>query len=288
MKIKSLFVLFTLLVATLSCTNDSVSPTGRLTVQLTDAPFPHKLVAEANVTIFKIDARMKSDGLVAPMDGVANAEADGGPFIVLMEEERPVNLLQLTNGLTETLVDIEVPVGTFDLIRVYVKGVGIVMVDGTTFDFNVPSGEQTGIKVFITPELVVNGGLTSDLLLDFDVSQSFVAKGNPNDLMGITGFNFKPVIKASNMSIAGTLTGRVTTLEGDVAVGLAGALISVDSGDNLKTAEADGDGNYTVLGLDAGPHTVVVQMDGYKTSLPTDIEIVAANQTVQDFALEAQ
>ncbi|MCJ7465085.1 MAG: DUF4382 domain-containing protein [Maribacter sp.] len=288
MKIKSLFVLFTVLAVAFSCTNDSASPTGRLTVQLTDAPFPHDLVAEANVTIFKIDARMKGDGLAAPMDGVANTEADGGPFIVLMEEEIPVNLLQLTNGLTETLVDMEVPVGSFDLIRVYVKGVGIVMNDGTTHDLNVPSGEQTGIKVFITPELVVNGGLTSDLLLDFDVSQSFVAMGNPNDVMGITGFNFKPVIKASNMSIAGTLTGRVTTLEGDVAVGLAGARISVDSGDNLKTAEADGDGNYTVLGLDAGSHTVVAEMTGYQMQTIVDLEIVAGNQTVQDFALEAQ
>ena len=28
---------------------------------LTDAPFPSNLVAEANVTIFKIEARLKSD-----------------------------------------------------------------------------------------------------------------------------------------------------------------------------------------------------------------------------------
>ncbi|MEJ2585775.1 MAG: DUF4382 domain-containing protein, partial [Robiginitalea sp.] len=34
---------------------------GRLTVRLTDAPFPYDQVAEANVTIFKVELRKASD-----------------------------------------------------------------------------------------------------------------------------------------------------------------------------------------------------------------------------------
>src|SRR5690606_40644847 len=133
---------------------------------LTDAPFPHDLVVEANVTIFKIDARniaMESD---TETEGEM-ADETGSLFTVLMEQEIEVNLLNLTNGITETLVDTEVPNGTYDLVRVYVKGINVVLTDGTTYDLKVPSGEQTGIIIFIKPGITVAGNLCTDLLLIF-------------------------------------------------------------------------------------------------------------------------
>ncbi len=90
--------------------DDVSSDTGKMTIQLTDAPFPHDLVAEANVTIFKIDARNKDKEPDTTMEGEKTGQTDAS-FIVLMEKEIMVNLLDLTNGLTETLVDTEVPVG---------------------------------------------------------------------------------------------------------------------------------------------------------------------------------
>ena len=54
-----------LLVAFISCSEDSSSDslkeTGTLMVQLTDAPFPYDLVAEANVTVFKVEARQTNE-----------------------------------------------------------------------------------------------------------------------------------------------------------------------------------------------------------------------------------
>ena len=112
-----------------------------------------------------------------------------------------------------------------------------------------PSGSQSGIKIFIKPELSVSGGLTSDLLLDFDVSSSFVQKSD--------GFNFKPVIKASNLSIAGTLLGTITTIEQDTIVGVDGAQVAVFIADTLNTTTfSDVDGGYTLMGLEAGSYTV--------------------------------
>ncbi|MDX1364331.1 MAG: DUF4382 domain-containing protein [Arenibacter latericius] len=284
---KNLILFFTIVFLSLAigCTDndDAGSDMGRLSVHLTDAPFPHHLVAEANVTVFKIDARNKSK------DGETSEENDGSPFVVLMEKEVPVNLLELTNGVTETLVDLEVPVGQYDLVRVYVKGVNVVLTDGTTYDLKVPSGEQTGIKVFIKPGLTVKGGLSSDLLLDFDVSRSFVAKGSANKVDGITGFNFKPVIKASNLSTAGTLTGKVNTIKDDNEVALAGAQISVFAADTLNTTGfSDVDGNYTIMGLDAGDYKIVTELDGYIPSDALEAEITAANKTILDFTLEPE
>ena len=288
----ALLVVFTVFI---SCTDndDRNSDYGRLSVNLTDAPFPHDLVAEANVTIFKIEARYKGD---MDINSVVDDNLDSSmeieeksSFLVLMEEEMEVNLLDLTNGVTKNLADLDVPVGTYDLVRVYVKGVNVVLTDGSTFDLKVPSGEQSGIKIFIKPGLVVKGGLSADLLLDFDVSKSFVAKGGGSNFGNITGFNFKPVIKACNMSTAGTLSGMVTTLQEEVAVGLKGAQVAVFAADTLNTTTfTDADGKYMVMGLMAGEYDVEVELSTYLKQTVTDVEIVAGNTTSQDFILVAR
>ncbi len=266
----------------IGCSDDSntSSETGRLSVRLTDAPFPYSLVAEANVTIFKIEARLQSDD---------TEETDDASFVVLMEDEIDTNLLELTNGVTEQLADIEVPVGTYDLFRVYVRGVNVVLTDGRTFDLKVPSGEQSGIKVFIKPGLTVAGGLSSDLLLDFDVSRSFVAKGNTKRVDGINGFNFKPVIKASNIATSGSLAGTITAITEDVETALEGAQISVIVADTINTsAFSDLDGNYTIMGLNQGTYKAIAELEGYIASDTLEVEIVASNKTIQNFILEEE
>lgn len=284
MKIKLLspFIILALLFFS-SCSEDlnTASDTGRLTVQLTDAPFPYDLISEANVTIFKIDARYKEGS----MEGEENNEDQDKSFIVLMEEDRDVNLINLTNGITETLVDMDVPAGSYDLIRVYVKGVNVVLTDGSEFDLIVPGGEQTGIKVFIEPSLYVGGELSADVLLDFDVSRSFIPKGNSKST-GINGFNFKPVIKASNLTTAGTISGLVSTIVDEETIGLDGATVSVFAADTLNTTTfTDESGNYTIMGLTAGSYDVMVELEGYETQTAEEVTIVAGNKTIQDFDL---
>lgn len=273
----------------------SAEGTGTLSVQLTDAPFPYELMAEANVTVYKVEARQvdNDDDSDDDMNDDSSDDTDDSsdndnyPYITLMEEEIEVNLLELTNGLTQQLAEIDVPAGSYDLIRIYVKGVNVVLTDGTVYDLTVPSGDASGIKVFIDPALTVTSGLSSDLLLDFDVSRSFVPKGNLVTPAGLNGFNFKPVIKASNLSTAGTLSGNVSTVEEEVAVALEGAQISVFAADTLNTTSfSDVDGNYAILGLEAGMYEVVAELDGYLVSDTLDVQIDAANITTQDFVLE--
>lgn len=281
----------TFLIAILACSILFVSCTdsndtnafGKLKVQLTDAPFPHDLVAEANVTIFKVEARYKGsmefDTQAMDSTTVEVENDKGKPFVILMENEVEVNLLDLTNGVTQTLVDTDVLAGSYDLIRVYVRGVNVVLKDGTTYDLDVPSGSQSGIKIFIKPDLVVSGGLSADLLLDFDVSKSFVQNSS--------GFKFKPVIKASNLSTAGTLAGTVTTVEQDTIVGLEGAQVAVFVADTLNTTTfSDIDGGYMIMGLDAGSYNVEVEKEGYMIEIAEEVQINAGNKTVKDFELE--
>ncbi|MGB5371851.1 MAG: DUF4382 domain-containing protein [Flavobacteriaceae bacterium] len=286
--------------------NDSASDMGRLTVLLTDAPFPSDLVTEANVTVYKIEARYKgSASLAQDMENVEEEESnddstegthgddmeedEGAKFITIMETEYTVNLLDLRNGVTAKLAELDVPEGIYDLLRVYVKGVNVVLKDGTEFELNVPSGSQTGIKIFIKPALMVMGGLSADLLLDFDVCRSFVAKGGSNDLEGIKGFNFKPVIKASNLSTSGTLKGTVSSLQEDESLlGLEGVTVSILNADGSEntTSITDETGGYMVMGLMAGTYTIMFESDGFEPKTFEGVSITAANNTLLDATLE--
>src|SRR6056297_1028903 len=73
---------------------------GRLNVQMTDAPISLDLIDEANVTISKIEIRKDVEG---------QASDTGNPFITIYDSTETYNLLELRNGVTETLVDLEVP-----------------------------------------------------------------------------------------------------------------------------------------------------------------------------------
>jgi len=240
-------------------------------VKMTDEPFPVGLLEEANVTIGKVEARRSS-------------EDQGSPFRVLSEEDISLNLLELTNGITATLADLEVPAGEYDLVRLYVEEASVVMVDGRIFDLKVPSGAQTGIKVFIDPVIEVSGGITSELLLDFDVSRSFKVQGNINTPAGINGFIFTPVIKATNLSTSGRLTGTVT---GENDEGLQGAQITVYAADTLNTRTFTGEGgHYTVLGLQSGSYDVEANLGEYQQQMEQEVIITSGNETIVDFELE--
>ncbi|MFW5821319.1 MAG: DUF4382 domain-containing protein [Bacteroidota bacterium] len=251
--------------------NKSADGPGKLKILLTDAPFPTDLVDEANVVINKIDIRNQ------------NHEDDGYPFITLMEEEMSFNLLELTNGVTAELVDIELDSGSYDLVRLYVSEASILLKDGTEHDLFVPSGAQTGIKIFIDPAVMVAGGLTPELILDFNVSKSFIVKGNPNSPAGIKGFIFKPVIKATNKATSGRLTGYITDTS---AVALEEAEVSLLVADTVYTSSfTDTLGAYSVIGVDAGTYDVAFTREEFVSDTIMDVEIIEGNTTNLDAQL---
>lgn len=246
---------------------------GSLVVRITDGPFPISYVAEANVTINKIEIRKAN-------------ENNGNPFIVVSEDTLSFNLITLRNGITQDLAKIDIPVGSYDLVRLYVADASIKLTDGQEFNLKIPSGSQTGIKIFIDPTVVVEGGLSSELLLDFDLSNSFVVQGNPGTPAGIKGFHFKPVIRAVNNSIAGRLVG--TTVDSSSA-SLDDVHVWLEQADTLfADAYSDTDGTYAIIGLPAGSYPAFAAKDGYDTVSVGNIAIVAGNQTTQDFKLTSK
>ncbi len=254
---------------------------GTLRISLTDDPFPIEFIKEANVKISKIEIRAMDNH-----DGYEFEDDNGYPFMTLLEETREFNLLDLQNGVVAELLELEVPVGSYDLLRLYVTEASIVVDnEGTddTYILKVPSGQQTGIKIFIKPPVYVEGGLTTDLLLDLSVEKSFILKGNTNTPAGIKGFNFKPVIRAVNNSTAGTVQGVVSEKETEELIENA-SLGLIAEEDTISTAFSDENGFYAMTGIPEGSYLIYAFKENYDT-VHVDIEIKAANLSVQDIIL---
>ncbi len=244
---------------------------GRLVVNITDAPFPVDLIESAEVTITKVEIREAGD-----------CNCDESPFHVLWEGSETFNLLDLRNGVVAELLNLQIEAGEYDLLRLYVDEASLKVKDGETYTVKVPSGSQTGIKIFINPGLVIEGGLTTELILDFDLSNSFVMQGNMNSPAGIKGFHFKPVIRAVNNSVAGRLEGKVTDKSG-VKVKEASIIVKQDT--VVATAVADTMGYYAILGLPSGVYSVIAAKENYDTLKVEDVIITSGNRKVLDLVL---
>ena len=256
--------------------SDSSGPAegnGIVRVMMTDAPFPIGMVSEANVSVTRIEMRAK---------GSDNDSA----FRLLSDVDTVLNLMDLQNGVIATLGEVEMPAGEYDEVRIITGDAEIILTDARSFDLKVPSGSQTGIKVKLNPGIVVEDGQTSDVLLDYDLSKSFVVKGNPSKVEGINGFNFKPVIRAVASAEAGRVEGNVTN--GDDNTPIAGAYVVLTeegSGGAVYEAYTDATGFFALIGLPVGSYTLEVSADGFENGIQSGVTVEAGKGTTADVTM---
>lgn len=273
MNVRLRYVFFTGLVmsAIMSCQNETTGDinNGKLVIKVTDAPFPIELIENASVLITRVEIR-------------STVDTTGYPYMTLLEDSTEINLMELRNGATADLLDYELPVGTYDLIRLYVENASLKLKDGETYTVKVPSGKQTGIKIFLNPGVRIQGGLTEELLLDFSLDKSFVLKGNMLTPAGIKGFNFKPVIRVTNNSTTGTIEG---TVKDTSLLELANASVWIEQDSIVANAFTDSTGFYSMIGIPSGFYDILSTKEDYDTMRYENIEIVAGNKMIQDFVL---
>jgi hypothetical protein len=281
----STLILISILFAVTSCqknsdSNYAGSEKGKLVVKLTDAPFPIDLIDKALVTIDKIEIRSTADSL--------NSDEKLGisSFIVISEKTQQFNLLDLRNGITADLLELSIDTGTYDLIRMHVVEGEIILKDGTTFNMKIPGGKNSSLKIKIKPELVVEGGITNEVLLDFDVSKSFIVQGSVKAKKGIKGFMFKPVIRAVSQAISASVMGKVVDGAG---VPLGGASVQILQGDSIMTSSLTNPaGEYVMIGIPAGTYKMVGEKEGYTTLKVDGVLVEPKHRTVQNFELIKQ
>ena len=266
-----------------ACSDDATGPGGQtsLSVQLTDAPGDvHAVWVEiTDVQLVGGPADGQDDG-----NGENGDAGDGGPISLL---DAPTDLIRLTDlvGTTQTIVnEAEVPSGVYTQVRVIV-GDAILQVEGeggtggdayvmgdptlpegvsqsdVVGDLLCPSCPQTGIKVKLPDGNLRLETDDADLVLDFDVAQSF---GRQAGMSGMWVMN--PVIVATEASQAGSIAGTVATGEGVSIPECGGAARSVEDfvptatsasdTETVKSAEVAGDGSYTIGTVSPGDWTM--------------------------------
>lgn len=270
------------LIVLVSCTakDDADNTRGSLKVLLTDAPFPGDEVSAVNVTIDQVSIKQSDD--------LTTEETDESGFLILSEETTSYNLLYLRNGTVATLANIEsIEPGTYTEIRLHIVSAEIVLTDGSVFDLKIPSGSSSGLKIKIDGGLEVRGGNPSALILDFDVSRSFVVKGRNPHTGIINGFNFKPVIRAVAEDISGSLAGTVTNADKTIALPNAEVKIINPATQDTMTALTNESGYYAVIGLLPDSYKVIASKSEFVNDTVPVAVVEKYNTTVVDFALEA-
>lgn len=266
MRLNSLtFLLVGLSLALGACSDSGTSTTdkGTLTLRLADAPGEE--VESAMIWV----------------SGVSVIGDDGSH--VISSDTASYDLLDLQHGVTAYLGSAEIPVGNYNQLRLIVDSARVTLKDPVTFTsgsnsalMKVPSGSTSGLKVNLGNVRVVPG--ETILLVDFDVSRSFVFQGPPG---GPKSASFKPVIHATVMNIAGSIAG--TVLPDTSRAGL----FAIQGADTIATAAADTlTGAYVIRFLAPGMYTVSASATGFQTAT-IDSVVVGNAQTVTgvDFTL---
>ncbi len=266
------------------CGNDATGPgeatTGRVALHLTDAPFPFDMVDSTNVVLDSVSVHYEGD------DG-----SEG--FVTVDLASREINLLDLQNGVTDSLTTVELPVGVVDQIRLHVSDATIVLSDTRVFPLDIPSGSSSGVKAFPEPPIDVVGDATSDLLLDFDVSRSFSAvPSSPTRVDDIERFHFHPVIKVTNLETAGSIRGVAWNDNGtpsdtsDDRRLEAVTVVVWQDGAEVTTSFTRLDGSFVVLGLNPGAYMLEASALGFANST-TPATVTSGNDTVVNLMLSA-
>ncbi|MCZ6756482.1 MAG: DUF4382 domain-containing protein [Gemmatimonadetes bacterium] len=198
-------------------------------------------------------------------------QGDSGRTIV-SDSAMSFDLLVLANGVTAELADSVIPTGEYQQLRLIVDSARAVLKapltfrDGsTTASMKVPSGSTSGLKVKFGGPIVVDSGEVV-VVIDFDVSRSFVFQGPP---WAPKSVSLKPVINGTYRNVAGSISGTVTP------AAARAQLFAIRNGtDTARTTFADTmTGVYTLQFMPPGTWTVVATAAGYGDEQVIDVVV---------------
>jgi hypothetical protein len=176
------------------CGGSDGGGTGSLTLRVTDAP---------------VDSATR---VVVEFSGVELIKSDEGPRRTFtFEAPRQIDLLNLTEGKTETLLDgVSLEAGRYEQLRLLVNAGQsgsdsfIELEDGSLHPLFIPSGNQTGLK--LVSGFIVPAGGSADFTIDFDLRKSVTY---PQGLDG--SYILKPALRLVDNAQVGAISGTVAT-----------------------------------------------------------------------------
>lgn len=198
-----------------ACSDSTGAETGTVGVRLTnsslaasvaadivgteaDAPLPAGSVKSVDIFVVRIDARGTE-----PTDEEAVEASEAQGWVTLAEPNAVIDLMTVADGSSSFLGDAEVAVGSYRGFRLIIDPAkssvtlndaeSTVIGGESIIGLKFPSAARTGIKIKLTGgPVVVEEGEETTLLVKFDVTRSFVARGPSVEQNGLL---FKPVVR---------------------------------------------------------------------------------------------
>jgi hypothetical protein len=199
------------------CSDETAQPPGQgqIRMHLTDSPAQFDAV---NIVVTGVEVHQ------------AGADSTSG-WITVNSISGTYDLLSLANGLSVVLVDSSLPAGHYTQIRLLIGAGSNVVIGGVSFDLEIPSGMQTGLK--LNHQFTIESNVLYELTLDFDAERSII-------LTGVGQYQLQPVIRVQANAVAGSISGTVLPIEA-----MAHIWTMVD--DDTVWASADPSSGYFML-----------------------------------------
>jgi hypothetical protein len=183
------------------------SSSGTMVVRLTDAPFLADSLKSVDIWVVRVDARQADVDDTQADVATDDASSAAAGWKTVASPGASFNLLALQNGVSAVLGQANLGPGTYAGFRLIIDPTkssvtlknGTVLNGGTTPGVTFPSASRSGIKIVLSSPVEIKAGTTTQLLVDFNVNDSFVMRGNTIDKNGLL---FKPVIKATVTNLA--------------------------------------------------------------------------------------
>jgi hypothetical protein len=211
-----------------SCTKDSTSPTlemGEMKIYLIDSPAEYDAV---NIVVNRVEVHKSDIG-----------GSDSG-WVVINDQSATYNLLEFRNGVTAVLGDAELYAGHYTQMRLIIDPGSHVIVDGTTFDLDIPSGDTSGFK--FTHAFTIEENKVYELTVDFEVKRSVFLTGNNR-------YTLQPTLRLVPNVISGTISGTVLPLD---AQSIVWSMVDTDS----VFAYPDETGYFQLMALPEGQYDI--------------------------------
>jgi len=242
------------------------SASGTVAVSLTDAPACG--FDAVNVTVSKVRVHQSS---------TANVN-DAGWTDITLNPARKINLVNLTNGVLDSLGQASLPAGHYTQLRLVLAADtsgatlnnSVLPTGGVETALATPSAAQSGIKLIGQFDVAAN--TLSDVVLDFDACKSVVARGNGS-------YGLVPVISVTPKSGSGGISGHL-----DTALLASHPVIHAEiNGVIVKSTVPDATGSFTLSPLvgssTSGNYVVVITADAHATEVIDNVPVTAQANT---------
>jgi hypothetical protein len=229
--------------------SDSTSPEtgqGQLKITMVDAPADYDQI---NIVVDRVEVHR------------SGSDSNSGWFVI-NNNSATYNLLTLRNGASVILGNNSLDAGSYTQIRLIIGTGSNIVVNGVVYPLEIPSGEQTGIK--LNHAFVIESGVLYELILDFNAEHSIVLTGNGQYML-------KPVIRVVPLIISGTISGQINP------VSAAGYVYAISGIDTFGTIAEPITGSFKFMALLQRTYRVEVfsANPAYNDTTITNISVIA-------------